>query len=62
MNHANLFFFAQGMVRVLVYIIKFHFDDDMISVGVISQANGEFKLHTVVITAICIISTSHHLS
>ena len=36
------------MGRVLVNIMIFDFDDDMIFVGLISRgANGEFKLHTV---------------
>ena len=52
MNHANPFFWggcvAQGTVgRVLINIMTFDFDDDMIFVGLISRANGEFKLHTV---------------
>ena len=66
---------AQGTGRVLVNIMTFDFDD-MIFVSLMSWANGELKLHTVkalhplfilksiiiVITAICIIFTSHPLS
>ena len=54
MNHAKQGFFgrgeagvAQGTGWVLVNIMTFYFDDDMISVGLISRVNGEFKLHTV---------------
>ena len=38
---------AQGTGPVLVNIMIYHSGDDMISVGLISQVNVEFKLHTV---------------
>ena len=38
---------AQGTGQVLVNIMTFDFDVDMIFLGLISQANGEFKLYTV---------------